>query len=680
MRSFWFFWILTFTSSTLSLCPAVYFASQSPSKIGIINPTSPYGVVGTITTSGLPNFVRAHPSGLYLYVTFYSSNGIAIISTSSNTVLSTFTVTGQGSNGIGDMAISQDGTIAFVSGTGTNNIYQLNITDNGATLTQAQTIATGQSPSTHVGSTYSLTITGDNVFLIWTSTTYLNFMNISTYTNVNSIPLTNSWYPRTVFGSTYSSGVYVTINSTIFFYHYNSNTSLGNISLPGSIIWEMEIQYNNQQIFASTDDSDGSGEFVNIPALTLSNTVSTGTLSDTNSGVAVMGDNSIAVYSNGHLNPQQITLVNISTEAIITTITTGTGVPSGFPGGVATITCSSEEPCQPGSYLVNPNVAGVCGICPPGSFSNTPNANTCTDCPVGTYASASNSTLCQNCSAGSYAPIARSTQCRDCARGSAVNITGQSFCSVCNPGTDAVDIGQENCDLCPLGTSTNGEDGSTGCSACSAGTYANVTGLPVCATCPVGYRTTDDQTCSPCPIGSENPFTGKDYCSTCSCGTYQNQTGGVTCTICSAGFYTPNTSACISCPVGYVAPISGSCKCSPCGEGFYTTDFINCLACPVNTSTSIGMGIYTCTINCTLILVGDAPMISSGVGGPCFEPVALGLSGTILAPCLPKCAPPIWAYVLVSVLGVLLIIMIVLLIVTTQSTVVYDVDERVKKS
>jgi hypothetical protein len=220
----------------------------------------------------------------------------------------------------------------------------------------------------------------------------------------------------------------------------------------------------------------------------------------------------------------------------------------------------------------------------------------------------------------------------------------------------------------------------TTCSPCASGTYANGTNFSSCATCPAGSYTPNGQTCSPCPVGSVNPTAGRGYCSPCSGGTYQNQTGGPTCLTCTNGSYTPNVSACVSCSAGYVAPGLGSCTCSPCGEGFYTTDHIHCLACPVNTSTAIGLGIYMCTVNCTQILVGDAPMISSGEGGACFEPANLGLSGTILAPCIPHCAPPIWAYVLVPVFGVLLLIVIIILIVTTQSTVIYDTDTREKRS
>jgi hypothetical protein len=129
-----------------------------------------------------------------------------------------------------------------------------------------------------------------------------------------------------------------------------------------------------------------------------------------------------------------------------------------------------------------------------------------------------------------------------------------------------------------------------------------------------------------------------------------------------AGNYTPNTTACVPC-TGNTASVDSSGQCTPCLEGFFTADHISCLPCPINTTnngTALSDG---CDINCTLILGPEnVSLISSGFGGPCFNPYDLGLKNVTIDIINVSSNPPIWAYVLVPILGVFLIILVIVVI------------------
>jgi hypothetical protein len=95
--------------------------------------------------------------------------------------------------------------------------------------------------------------------------------------------------------------------------------------------------------------------------------------------------------------------------------------------------------CPPGKY----KQAGVCKLCPAGTYQPNYGATSCTPCPLGTYqpnSGATSSSACLSCAAGYYTP-------RDLQGG---NWTGAAQCTACPEGCSACNnaIGQVECTAC----------------------------------------------------------------------------------------------------------------------------------------------------------------------------------------------------------------------------------------
>jgi hypothetical protein len=90
---------------------------------------------------------------------------------------------------------------------------------------------------------------------------------------------------------------------------------------------------------------------------------------------------------------------------------------------VITAVCPS---CGRGSGI---QPSGICGVCPPGKYSDTDDVSFCKNCEPGRYNVHEGSLVeenCVECSIGSYAPDSGASECLECETGTT---TGQALCS-----------------------------------------------------------------------------------------------------------------------------------------------------------------------------------------------------------------------------------------------------------
>ena len=90
---------------------------------------------------------------------------------------------------------------------------------------------------------------------------------------------------------------------------------------------------------------------------------------------------------------------------------------------VMTAVCPS---CGRGSGI---QASGICGVCPPGKYSDVDDVSFCSDCPKGRYNSNEGSIVssdCLACEVGKYFPNEGGSECLECATGTEM---GQALCS-----------------------------------------------------------------------------------------------------------------------------------------------------------------------------------------------------------------------------------------------------------
>ena len=236
------------------------------------------------------------------------------------------------------------------------------------------------------------------------------------------------------------------------------------------------------------------------------------------------------------------------------------------------IPCPAGYKFKTGSDFVSRETA--CEICPSGSYCPAGSASA-TACPVGHYcpagtkysteypcpkgtfngaASGTSITSCQACTAGKYCPGGTSTPF-DCPPGSYCILgTGDPLQSLCPGGTFSGDTALS---------------ASSQCSACTAGHY-----------CPVGSIQE-----IPCPPGTINPNTNKQYISDCllpAAGTQATTWGN------------PN-SAGSACKAGHYCPVGSFGSPFPCPAGTFTdatdkTQSSDCTTCTAGFACEEGTG------------------------------------------------------------------------------------------
>ncbi|KAJ3443888.1 insulin-like growth factor binding proteinn-terminal [Anaeramoeba flamelloides] len=243
----------------------------------------------------------------------------------------------------------------------------------------------------------------------------------------------------------------------------------------------------------------------------------------------------------------------------------------------------TECPCDPGTYLDQPD---VCLYCPTGTYQDQANETSCKNCPTGTHSNTTGADsfgVCSNCTAGSYSDSEGSMYCTQCQAGQYQDKQAQTACLYCTAGTYSANEGSPRCVACTEGSygfkkgAISYEDG---CKPCPRGTWSNHTGLD------------DLNECTKCAAGFFNVFTGSssiDQCYPCNPGTYSEYQGMSSrddCTQCEDGKYSNEThsTSCSLCPVGY-EPNDVQDQCVECPKGYYrnsSTIDLNCAPCPLD--------------------------------------------------------------------------------------------------
>ena len=131
------------------------------------------------------------------------------------------------------------------------------------------------------------------------------------------------------------------------------------------------------------------------------------------------------------------------------------------------------------------------------------------------------------------------------------------------------------CSPCPIGEYA-GSTGSSQCSSCSSTQYTTSTGaadVSACTECPTGTYSGGPHNCTACKVGSYNSLTGQSSCTACVGATYTTSTGTTaasSCIQCPLGTYSSGGD-CIACKAGSYNPWTGKTGCTECPMGTYST-------------------------------------------------------------------------------------------------------------
>ena len=166
-----------------------------------------YDVTATITVGSKPRGVAVSPDGTTAYVANSFSNTVSVINTTTNTVTTTITV-GTRPRGV---AVSPDGTTAYVTNNTANTVSVINTTTNAVTAT----ITVGTSP-------YGVAVSPDGTEAYVTNTGSNNVSVINTTTNavdtitVGTDPLGVAVTPdgTKAYVTNYADGTVSVINTT----------------------------------------------------------------------------------------------------------------------------------------------------------------------------------------------------------------------------------------------------------------------------------------------------------------------------------------------------------------------------------------------------------------------------------------------------------------------------------
>jgi hypothetical protein len=145
--------------------------------------------------------------------------------------------------------------------------------------------------------------------------------------------------------------------------------------------------------------------------------------------------------------------------------------------------------CLPGEY----NDAGVCRLCPSGSWSANHNSTSCNLCPPNTFLSISGATedLCAPCTS----PLTSSEGSHSCSCRPGTELQLDA-CVPCTYGTYKEVFANSSCSACPPGTYSNavGANSSNVCVSCELGA-SSPPGARNCA-CDVGFTNSSDSSCT----------------------------------------------------------------------------------------------------------------------------------------------------------------------------------------
>ncbi|MFM8602095.1 MAG: fibronectin type III domain-containing protein [Actinomycetota bacterium] len=353
---------------------ASLYVPDNSSSVRVIN-TSTNAVVATITVGSTPRSVAVTPDGTKAYVANYSSNTVSVINTATNTVTATITV-GSVPNRV---VISPDGTKAYVANYSGNSVSVINT----ATNTVTATIAIGQSPWSIVINPAGTRLYTGNVnhgtVSVINATTNLHMTNVTVGSSPHEVEISTSG--DRVFAANYSSGSVSVINTT-------TNTVASTItgfSNPMALATSIDdaTLYVGQYGFSTV-------RMVNLSNNTLGSTIAVGSHPWTITRSAGGDKMYVTNYS-----PGSITVVNGTGSAPSAAVTIDRTAPTATWGSPAAGTTTFP-------LTFNENVSGIAAA----DFINAGTSTGCVFAPSATTASASVAIniVVTGCSTGTLIP------------------------------------------------------------------------------------------------------------------------------------------------------------------------------------------------------------------------------------------------------------------------------------
>ena len=237
-----------------------------------------------------------------------------------------------------------------------------------------------------------------------------------------------------------------------------------------------------------------------------------------------------------------------------------------------------------GEY-VDGNAATYFTKCPLGTSNNQKQQSSCPSCNAGFYSAAAGARTCDPVTVGKYADTTKSVLI-GCTKGSYVATTEETTCTLCPVGYHQDDDEKNDCKQCNTGTHASGE-GSIKCISCVAGKYSDQLGATNCKNCQLGRFAAGNAnagatTCDPVTVGKYADTT-KSVLIGCTKGSYVATTEETTCTLCPVGYHQDDDEKndCKQCNTGTHASGEGSIKCISCVAGKYSDQLgaTNCKNC-----------------------------------------------------------------------------------------------------
>ena len=296
MRNLWF------TNNGAANVSMIYYSNNTLA----LNKVS--GETGLVIVGTNPHGVAITPNGQYAYVTNSGGTAVSVISTSSNSVVSTIPV---GTNPIG-VAITPNGQYVYVANTGSNTVSVISTSSNSV----VSTIPVGTYPNG-----VAITPNGQYVYVANSGSNSISVISTSSNSVVSTIPV-----------GSYPVGFAITPNG-LYAYVANRNSATVSVISTSSNSVVATIPVGTQPVDIAITPN---GQYVYV-ANWGSNTVSVISTSS-NSVVATVpvgtGPDGVSITPNGQyvyvINNMGATVSFISTSSnsIVTTIT---GTPS-YPG------------------------------------------------------------------------------------------------------------------------------------------------------------------------------------------------------------------------------------------------------------------------------------------------------------------------------------------------------------
>ncbi len=218
-------------------------------------------------------------------------------------------------------------------------------------------------------------------------------------------------------------------------------------------------------------------------------------------------------------------------------------------------------------------------------------------CPVGEVSL--DGIVCTECEVGYYADNTGMYACLPCPDGTFAANTGQDLCTPCPAGTYGNGTNHTSeaagCIPCPIGHENpfTGRTDLADCTECQPGSYAENNGTDTCSTCPAGSYSTvtgaiNDTDCQQCGPGTFSSA-GDGSCTQCPAGTASDGNGVEVCPDCLAGQWSAlGAETCEDCPKGQYTAAPGTPSCTNCPTGEYQDDTGKdaCIQCPEGTYNS----------------------------------------------------------------------------------------------